>query len=192
MQSSSRTSRSAPSGRSPDEHKDLSSSPQVKNRKDKNRDFFSAPPDSEYSDTDNGSMLSGTQESDRYKQQTLKPASNLRSQGHAAVDVDDGPSESEASSVLPALSPSRGELRSPPAKRADSTTTGGGGGGSSQQRYKQLLEALATVKSTSQLCDLFNVTTSTIFAGGTVTICLISMPPCHFISDYFLLILQKK
>ena len=121
-------------------------------------------------------MLSSAQESDRYKQQAQqqspqkgqKSSSTLRSQGHAAVDVDEAPSESDASSVLPALAPRGGDVRQS-TRRADSSTTGGGGGGgggSSQQRYKQLLEALATVKSASQLCDLFNVTTSTIFAGG--------------------------
>ncbi len=176
VQSSSRSStRSAPTGRAPDEHKD--SSPQAKNRKDKkDRDFFSAPPDSEYSDTDNGSMMSSEQEADRNKQQAQqqqspqkgqKSSSTLRPQGHAAVDVDDAPSESDASSVLPALAPRGGDSRQQTAsRRMDSSTGGGGGGGSSQQRYKQLLEALATVKSASQLCDLFNVTTSTIFAGG--------------------------
>lgn len=150
-------------------------------RKPKKEEFFSAPPDSEYSDTDASSVLSGPPPNRyAYLQSQVSgssagplPSVNAqRAAGVAAapayppqppVESDDSRSEYSADSSRSGLR-RRDDLpagvtaakRAPKPNPNDATT-----------RAKQLHDGVIQAKSTNDLCDLFGVSTPGIFTGGT-------------------------
>jgi hypothetical protein len=145
-------------------------------RKQKSREFFSAIPDSEYSDTDasafdNGSVFSASPAPSRYSYlQTQNsnssyggPISDGIGTGRPQIVPEGDDSRSEYSDTSGASSLARlnrssdenasGAKRSP--KAVDVT-----------MRLKQIQEGVLQAKSSNQLCDLFGVSTPSIFTGG--------------------------
>jgi hypothetical protein len=152
-------------------------------RKQRNsREFFSALPDSEYSDTDASSVFSGPPPN-RYgylqpqvSGSSTGPLPSVNAQRNQAPQVvpppapepEETPSESDTTSE-------RRLKRTESRESRDTSNSAGGGIGrrgakpaasDAGSRSKQLQERIVQAKSVAQLCDLFEVSTTTIFSGG--------------------------
>lgn len=146
-----------------------SPSPRAPPRKQRSHnEFFGGIPDSEYSDTDasaydSASVFSGPpQQPSRYNylQQSTSNSGILPSiSSQRSADENEEFSDTSSSFVArPAFdtsSNSRRPASGKPAFVVDPVT-----------RYKLIMEGIVQSKTTPQLCDLFNVSTQSIFTGG--------------------------
>ena len=160
----------------------------------KGKEFFSALPDSEYSDTDasaydSSSVFSGPTPTGRYGylqpqhsgSNTGRPlpsmSSQQQSQGHAArgavltPEADDSSQTENSDTSGPSGNQQRNHKGSSPtentsASAASSKLSPSKLSSDPNTRLQQIYEGVVQAKSTSDLCELFGITTQSVFSGG--------------------------